>query len=250
MIEKLTGKPGGIVALPRHVVGFVRWRLIRAFLRKYGSPRLHELYTAADLWARESGELITWIGRGEARSSTPFDRTNQTGDSPGPRIFPDFFDMESESLDFLTALVLDSSPTLVVETGVANGASTAAILAAMNRVGRGRLHSVDVNPRVRDSVSAEDGRWELHITDGRVDSLHEVVCRLGPLDVFIHDSDHSYRHQLREYELGFSRLRAGGVLVSDDIDWTYAWLDFTKKHRLPFAVLLDSRKCLGVAVKR
>jgi hypothetical protein len=57
----------------------------------------------------------------------------------------------------------------------------------------------DVGWLVRDSSLAE--RLELQIGDGRA-LLPEIVSR-QPIDMFIHDSDHSYEHQTFEMETVF-----------------------------------------------
>ena len=47
--------------------------------------------------------------------------------------------------------------------------------------------------------------------------LGPLVARVAPLDVFLHDALHTYSSQLREYRTAWPHLRAGGVLISDDV---------------------------------
>jgi predicted O-methyltransferase YrrM len=130
----------------------------------------------------------------------------------------------SELLNLLGALVSLMRPNVVVETGVALGFSTATILAAMRENGRGHLYSVDL-PHVQYDHERETGsavpaelrdRWTL--TLGRSEKVLEpLLCRVEPVDLSVHDANHAYSAQLREYRTAWPHLRSGGVLVSDDV---------------------------------
>lgn len=125
----------------------------------------------------------------------------------------------------LYLLVRAARPEIVVETGVLFGAFSSHVLEALARNGRGRLYSVDLPNdapaqlgQPHDSLVRDEGkdRWELTIGDAR-EALPPLLERLGTLDLFLHDSDHRYRHQRWEYETAFPRLRSGGVLASHDV---------------------------------
>ncbi len=149
------------------------------------------------------------------------------------------------------ALVRVMQPDLVVETGVCDGFSTRFLLLALERNGRGTLHSIDLpnqdvdldqgGSRQRDVMAAgrETGwlvpvslrsRWRLHLGDAQV-FLPELLPTLGPIDVFIHDSLHTYEHMLFEYRTAWPHLRGGGVLLSDDTDWNQAFPEFAASVR-------------------
>jgi predicted O-methyltransferase YrrM len=146
-------------------------------------------------------------------------------------------------------------PAHMVETGVWRGVSTAFELEALERNGSGRLHSIDLPTyapvgRINDdgrrdlaSVSGPenvgdliDGRqrgvWDLRLGDAR-EILPGLLDELGGIDLFFHDSEHSYRHMLFEYELAWEHLRPGGWLMSDDVTWSpgtrAAWCDFIRQ---------------------
>jgi hypothetical protein len=65
------------------------------------------------------------------------------------------------------------------------------------------------------------GRWELRLGDAR-ELLPELLEELGEIDLFFHDSLHTREHMLFEFETAWPHLRAGGLLVADDI--------FQRKH--------------------
>lgn len=116
-------------------------------------------------------------------------------------------------------------PTVVVETGVAYGVSSAFILRALEENGRGVLHSVDLPPLRREyerfwGVAVDrglEGRWRLH-RGSSVRVLPQLLEELETVDLFVHDSLHTYRNMRREFEAVWPRLRAGGALIADDVE--------------------------------
>jgi predicted O-methyltransferase YrrM len=164
-------------------------------------------------------------------------------------LYPEFFDTNPKTLDLLEKLVLNMNPDVVVETGVANGASTRRILSALshNR-GSGKLISCDIDSRVATAELMADPRFEF-VEIGTKSDLSDLVERLDKIDIFYHDSDHSYDHQLFEYSTVWEKLPDGGILVSDDINWSYAFLDFcVSVERVPY-VLSDTQKFAGFIQK-
>jgi predicted O-methyltransferase YrrM len=137
-------------------------------------------------------------------------------------------------------------PELVVETGVANGASSSYLLLALRRNGKGMLHSIEVGdssylpPGCSPGWIVPDelrGRWTLHLGDAR-DLLPELLRQLRGLDVFVHDSLHTDEHMRFEFEQAYSHLRDGGLLIADDALWNSAFPDFARQVRAPMAQVL------------
>ena len=62
------------------------------------------------------------------------------------------------------------------------------------------------------------GRWKFHLGDAR-QILPPLARELPPLDLFTHDSLHTYEHMKFEFEQAFPLLRPGGILVADDALW-------------------------------
>ena len=154
----------------------------------------------------------------------------------------------------LYGLVRRLHPAVLVETGVCNGVSTAFILAALERNGAGALHSIDL-PEYTGAAYAEGtfwegkrgaavpsgrepgwvvpgelrGRWELTIGRSQ-EALPTLLERLGSIDFFLHDSEHSVDCMSFEYRAAWRYLRPGGVLASDDVGWNTAFEDFSRQH--------------------
>jgi hypothetical protein len=62
--------------------------------------------------------------------------------------------------------------------------------------------------------------------------LPDLLKSLDRLDLFLHDSDHSYRAMLFEFERAYPKLVPAGLLLSDDTHLHAAWDDFCARHVL------------------
>ena len=80
------------------------------------------------------------------------------------------------------------------------------------------------------------GNWEL-LDGSTLELLPGLLERLGAIDFFVHDSEHSYECMSFEYEAAIKSLRPGGVLMSHDIYATDAVPDFIDRHQLDFDTL-------------
>lgn len=137
-------------------------------------------------------------------------------------------------------------PDSVIETGVSHGHSSRNILDAMHRNGKGKLYSIDLpnrdtNPDYNfDAQTTGTGwavpasmrdRWELILGDARTE-LPSLLKRLGEIDIFFHDSDHSFEHMMFEFESALPYLSKSGIILSDDVDKNNAFAQFTQTHGL------------------
>jgi hypothetical protein len=151
------------------------------------------------------------------------------------------------------AAVRALKPQVVVETGIANGVSSAYILLALHRNQRGILHSIGLP----DPDYLPEGKmpgwfvpkwlrepWHVHLGDAK-EILPKLLSDLGHIDIFLHDSLHTYEHMLWEFEIAYPFLRLGELLFADDALWNSAFEDFTRKVGIPEARILH-----GVGVLR
>ena len=144
------------------------------------------------------------------------------------------------------AVIRAVQPNCVVETGIANGVSSAYVLLALRKNGRGSLHSVGLSDASFLPAGAEPGwlvplwlrsSWQIHLGDAR-QILAPLLSKLGSIDVFIHDSLHSYEHMSWEFETAYPALRSGGLLLADDALWNKAFLDFSRNIHAHYAKTL------------
>lgn len=120
----------------------------------------------------------------------------------------------------------------VVETGVAHGFSSLAILLSVTRRG-GHLWSVDMpSPNLRDQTevgivvpAALRQAWTLERSPDSV-GLPKVLAKAPPFDFCHYDSDKSYEGRQLSYPRLWASLRHGGVFMSDDIADNTAFRDF------------------------
>ena len=157
-------------------------------------------------------------------------------------------------------------PSVVVETGVAYGVSSAFILRALEENGRGTLHSVDLPPLRREADRfwgiAVPGdlrdRWNLYRgPSSRL--LPRLLRETGPVDLFVHDSLHTRRNMRREFEAAWPCLRKGGVILADDVERNDAFGGLRRRSPALWRVVEDREEAplhgraapvvFGVAIK-
>ncbi len=168
----------------------------------------------------------------------------------------------------LYILVRMLKPKIIVETGVGPGGSTSFLLNALEKNGQGILYSLDLPgydaifyPKIGKhyDVHVPNGlttgwlvpqrllkRWTLILGDTKTE-LPKLLANLPVIDVFIHDSLHTYEHMMFEYSTAWPHLAIGGLLLSDDVDkyWSLAFTDFCKYKKTRYCVLY----ALGITMK-
>jgi hypothetical protein len=133
----------------------------------------------------------------------------------------------------------------VVETGIDYGISSAVFL-------HGGCELYSIEPKLKKDIKDTVNklwlpRWR--IIEGRSqDKLPELLQRLGRIDLFWHDSEHTYEAQMFEYETALPHAKFIG---SHDIrhkscikDGNYAWDDFLERYNWQ---LIFQNKWFGVA---
>lgn len=161
--------------------------------------------------------------------------------------------MEEEATKLLYYMTRILQPERTVETGVANGHSTYALLRAIQANGAGRLHSVDVDPDVGQLVpeSLRSG-WQLHVIDPAKpeEGLRRILSSNAPINLFLRDSDHRYLQMLFEFQEASRHLAHDGWLVTDDADTTHAFIDFCDRAGVQPVILVEARKVAGLVQPR
>lgn len=137
-------------------------------------------------------------------------------------------------------------PETIIETGVAHGSSSWIILNALSKNQKGHLISIDL-PNMDTNAAYNFGqtspptgwrvpdelrsRWSLRLGDARK-LLPEALEETGKLDMFFHDSDHSYTHMKFEFETILPHLKEKGLLLSDDVHKNNAFKEIITQYRL------------------
>ncbi len=139
-------------------------------------------------------------------------------------------------------------PEIVFETGVFDGQSS--VLQALEDNGAGRLVSVDLPATSTVDGSTQcmresslpagcdpgwaiadrlRGRQRLILGDSK-EWLPRLFTEHPTVDIFIHDSLHTFEHMYFEYSLAWRHLPPGGLLLSDDIFWSAAFHRFCREQ--------------------
>lgn len=148
---------------------------------------------------------------------------------------------------------------IVVETGVAYGVTSSFVLGALARNGRGQLWSIDLPPLAEHADSyvgylvPEHLKMSWHPIRGHARRLLPPLLRsLKSLDIFIHDSLHTYEHMAFEFKVSWEHLRPGGALIADDVERNCAFQDFARSVRSTYAAVvrdIEAKSSFGILLK-
>ena len=135
--------------------------------------------------------------------------------------------------------------TKVIETGVAYGWSSFALLLSLKNRANSLLISTDL-PHVTkkgneifkkgDEIPMEyigcavpehlKSAWKIIMRPDK-DALPEALKILPEIDLAHYDSDKSYEGRMRTYPILWKALRRGGILISDDVGDNFGFRDFS-----------------------
>lgn len=160
------------------------------------------------------------------------------------------------NLSLLYTLCEAVQATRVLETGVAYGWSSLAVLLSLRDRPGARLHSIDLpylkfqNDRWVGTVVPDDLRayWDLYRMADR-EGLPKALKAAGEIDLAHYDSDKSPAGRRFAYSLIWRALRPGGLLVSDDVGDNLAFRDFCVEIRLQPIIVKQASKYQGILVK-
>lgn len=159
--------------------------------------------------------------------------------------------------EFVYILVRALRPRVMIETGVFDGHSTVLTLEALSHNDGGLLISIDL-PAVETIAGSTHAMPDTTLPSGRQpgwiipealrdrhrlllgDSkalLPRTLEEFPDLDIFMHDSLHTYEHMMFEYRTAWPHIRRGGLLLSDDIMWNAAFHRFSRAEGRAYTML-------------
>jgi len=144
-------------------------------------------------------------------------------------------------------MIRELKPEIIIETGVHRGVSSLFMLQALEDNNKGKLYSIDLplanyltddRGSTKSTLSAEKvgvcvtetlrNRWELILGDSKKE-LPKLLSSLKSIDMFLHDSKHTYEHMMWEFNTIWPSLSEDAILISDDTNWNSSFMDFSEK---------------------
>jgi hypothetical protein len=161
----------------------------------------------------------------------------------------------------LYVLVRLYRPSVCLETGVFYGGTTSFILNALRKNNHGALLSIDLprignhdstkHHKVGDTEDIPEGldigfiihpdqkeRWTLI----RGSSLGEIPRINKTIDMYNHDSDHSFYFVKKEMEMVLPKLSSGAVIMADDLDWSNGFYSVCVENKFYPLIITDNGK--------
>ncbi len=162
----------------------------------------------------------------------------------------------ASNMDLIYTLCEALQASAVIETGVANGWSSLAILLSIAKRPGAALHSIDLpylkyqnDPWVGIAVpKCLHRQWTLHRMADR-EGLPKALAALDRIDFAHYDSDKSVEGRRFAYPLLWKALRPGGLLFSDDINDNFGFRDFCESVGQEPLIVRQDNKFQGILRK-
>ena len=146
-------------------------------------------------------------------------------------------------------------PDNVLETGVAAGFSSYAILSALKKNGKGTLYSSDFpyfrinNPEKYIGIVVEKDlkkNWNLFV-EGDDNNLPKIFKSVKKIDLFSYDSDKRYSGRSKTLKKVSNFLSENHVIIMDDIQDNSFFHDFIKENNISHWKIFEfQNKYLGL----
>ena len=143
-----------------------------------------------------------------------------------------------------------------LETGVAYGWSTLAILLSLQKKNEARLISIDMpyakmgnDDFVGTVVPMElKKQWNL-FRESDYTGVPKAIVQLKEIDICHYDSDKSYAGRLRSNTLIWNAMKNGGIFISDDISDNLGFKDFCDSISQTPVIVDSGNKFIGILKK-
>lgn len=161
-------------------------------------------------------------------------------------------------INLLYSIAKSIDAKVILETGVAYGFSSLALLCHLFEKRDGILISIDMPYPWRGNESdvgiVVDKKfynyWNLIRLPDR-NGLKLAIKKIGDkkIDIFHYDSDKSYHGRMYAYNLVWPLIKKGGFFISDDIHDNFAFKDFVENNNLNFLIKKFENKYIGIVQK-
>lgn len=183
--------------------------------------------------------------------------SNKNNEVNSNKVYPMIYNLDKSFCRFLFFLSIYTKPDLVIETGIANGFSSSYILLALNQINRGNLVSFDYLFKSEQTIDSLGNaipnylknRHNIILGDATKE-LKKFFSNNKAVDIFLHDSEHTYKHMMEEFQIVWPYIKNNGFLLSDDVSNNDAFLDFANKvGKIPNIIFGDKGNYFGLIQK-
>lgn len=157
---------------------------------------------------------------------------------------------------FLYYAVRLLKPKVIVQTGTSNGVSCAHLALGLKHSGPdAKFYGVDMpniyrpedpefHKQMQYGVLIPDGKKSAWLIPDAIQPQCEIVNgdskellkgvfeKAGKVDLFYHDSDHSYDFMWWEFDTAFPNMNDGGVIIADNTAWSSVVWDWARSKGL------------------
>jgi len=80
--------------------------------------------------------------------------------------------------------------------------------------------------------------------------IKKLFKKIDSIDIFLHDSSHTYQNMMKEYQIVWPHIKKGGFLLSDDVSENDAFLDFSDQvEKEPIIIKKEGASHFGLIRK-
>ncbi len=229
--------------------------VIRKFLKNHDTPTKREMATR---WARSKSVTYVDALKKMGLNGDKIELDNETIENSKKLQKKTLTKMGGPAhINLLYSCVKLLKPKIVIETGVAYGWSSLAILKALTELKNGKLFSIDM-PYPRSNNDNDVGivvpsnlkhNWSLIRKPDNPGIIYILNIIKKKIDLCHYDSDKSWWGRKYAYPILWDSLNSGGIFISDDIQDNLYFHDFVKNKSLEFAIVEFEGKFVGLIRK-
>ena len=144
-------------------------------------------------------------------------------------------------------------PKVILETGVAAGFSSLAILKALKKNKYGKLYSSDFpyfrikNPENYIGILVDKKKfpnWELKIEGDEI-NIPKLISNINHIDIFHYDSDKTYEGKTNVYNLIKKKISDKSILIFDDIQDDIFFYEICQRTSFEYKIFKFNNKYIG-----
>ena len=160
----------------------------------------------------------------------------------------------ASNIQLIFEIIRKERPKNIVETGVAYGWSSYAILLAIRENKFGKLFSIDLpypflNEKSKIGILVPKKlrkNWKIVYCRDKIGILKAIKKFNYKIDFFHYDSDKNYKAKLKNLKTIWKYIQPNGIVICDDINDNLAFFDFVNNIKKKYYVVKTGNKFLGI----